>query len=479
MRRRTLLQSLAIGLTTGAITPLLGRAQDTRGYMRLFQGPMVGATTPTSISLWMRAANAADLVVEYGTDPTLATFTATSPVAVSAAEDYTATINLRGLLPSTTYFYRVKVGGDEDRYLGAKPPFAVRTPPPAGAKGRLRIAFGSCARVQAHPEQPVWDAVKDADPDLFLWLGDNVYHDTLEPRIMDEMWRWQRRVPGLERFQRHVSQLAIWDDHDYALNNSDRTNPVKELALASFKRHWANPAYGLPGAPGVFFRHAVGDVELFMLDGRWNRAPAREPDGPGKTKLGAAQKAWLLQGLKASRATFKIIAAGGGWTVAKGPAGDAWSAFMTERNEIFDFIAREGVTGVVLLSGDTHVGELNAIPWSDRGGYDLYELVSSPLAQDRRTSWLERRPELRMREVYVGDNNFGVIDVDTTKPDPTITLNLMDTRGNAVWSPLTLALSDLRPGVRSWERKIGALSRDRLRQVQEGKDYYHPDLRRD
>ena len=39
-----------------------------------------------------------------------------------------------------------------------------------------RIAFGSCLK-QDRP-QPVWDAVLEADPDLFVFLGDNVYADT-------------------------------------------------------------------------------------------------------------------------------------------------------------------------------------------------------------------------------------------------------------------------------------------------------------
>lgn len=116
---------------------------------------------------------------------------------------------------------------------------------------------------------------------------------------------------------------------------------------------------------------------------------------------------------------------------------------------------------------------------SQQGGYDLYELVSSPLAQDPRTNWLERRPEMRMREVYVGDCNFGAIEFDTTLPDPEVRLNLIDTRGNLVWDTLVLKASELRNGVKSWDRKIDRLSRERLEAQQAGADYYRPDLSRD
>ena len=40
-----------------------------------------------------------------------------------------------------------------------------------------------------------------------------------------------------------------------------------------------------------------------------------------------------------------------------------------------DFIRDNEIAGVVLLSGDSHIGELNVIPWSERGGYDLYDPI--------------------------------------------------------------------------------------------------------
>jgi alkaline phosphatase D len=445
------------------------------GYYRLMHGPMLGAPGPDQIELWMRTSSAVSVVVEYATDPGLRDSRRTAPAAASAATDFVARVRLTGLQPDTTYYYRLWLSGLPDRYLKEQEPFAFRTAAPIGAKGRYRVAFGSCARIQLYPEQLIWDAVDDWRPDLFLWRGDNVYHDTLEPQIMDEMYRWQRKVPNLERLQRRVPQLAIWDDHDYALNDSDRNNPAKKLAMESFKRYWANPAYGLPDVPGVFFRHAHGNVDLFMLDGRWYRDPIEQPDGPQKTLLGRRQLTWLKDELKASRATFKLLVSGSGWSTAKGPAGDAWSAYLHERDELFEFIRREGIEGVVLLSGDTHVGELNAIPWSERGGYDLYELVSSPLAQDTRTTWLDRRPEMRMREVFVGSQNFGAVEIDTTADDPTVSLNVIDARGNRAWTPLVIKASELRNGVRSWERKIDSVSRSRLESMRQGKDYYTPD----
>ena len=106
-----------------------------------------------------------------------------------------------------------------------------------------------------------------------------------------------------------------------------------------------------------------------------------------------------------------------------------------------------------MLSGDTHVGELNAIPWSDNGGYDFYDLVSSPLAQDSagdpRTG---RKPELRIRPIYFGLSVFGLIEFDLTG-DPTLRFNLVNEYGNVVWRPFEIAASELQNGIQSWPEK--------------------------
>ena len=158
--------------------------------------------------------------------------------------------------------------------------------------------------------------------------------------------------------------------------------------------------------------------------------------------LGAAQLAWLEAGLRASRAPFKLLVSGSGWSMADGPQGDTWAAFRHERDRLFDFIRDQRIEGVVLLSGDSHIGELNCIRWSERGGYDLYDLVSSPLAQGTSISFASQTPEHRVRPVYSGGVNFGVLDF-VWEPEPRLHFTLRNARGEPVWKPLTLAASEL------------------------------------
>jgi len=435
-------------LATALLRPLRSFAA-APGYPRLMEGPMIGATGADSITFWGRASGEFEVEVEYSTDRFFGATRKSAPVRASAEDDFTVRIAVGGLAPATRYYYRLLVDGIPDRYRLT--PFAARTAPAGAAP--FRLAFGSCARHQLDAEQPIFRAIAAAEPDLFFWLGDNIYADSTSEWVFAEDYRRQRAVASTLPLMRSVPQLAIWDDHDFGLNNSDRTNPVRDASLAAFRNYWANPAYGQADDPGVYFQYAWGGVDFFMLDGRYNRAPNQDPDGPDKTMLGRRQGEWLRESLRASRAPFKVLACGSGWSSEDGPTGDTWGAFPTERNALFDFIRDERIEGVLLISGDTHFGEVNCIPWSERGGYDLYDFVSSPLAQATGTSFLDAEPEIRIRLPWFRSVNFGLLDF-TWEPEPRVTFTLRDLRGDSAWAPITLAAAELKNGVSTWPARI-------------------------
>ncbi len=437
-------------LATALLRPIRALAA-APGYPRLMEGPMIGATTANAVTFWGRASGEFDVVVEYSTDRNLQDAVQSAPVRAKAADDHTVRITVTGLAPETRYYYRLLVDGVPDRYRLT--PFATRTAPAGAAP--FRLAFGSCARHQLDAEQPIFRAIGAAEPDVFFWLGDNIYADSASEWVFAEDYRRQRSIATTLPVLRSVPQLAIWDDHDFGLNNSDATNPSREASLAAFRNYWANPGYGLPDAPGVFFQYAYGGVDFFMLDGRYNRTPNQGPDGPEKTLLGRRQGEWLREALSASRAPFKVLACGSGWSSEDGPTGDTWAAFLTERNALFDFIRDQRIEGVLLISGDTHFGEVNCIPWSEHGGYDLYDFVSSPLAQMTGTSFLDAEPEVRIRLPWFRSVNFGLLDFEW-EPEPKVSFTLRDIRGDRAWEPVTLTPGELRNGVSTWPAKIDA-----------------------
>ncbi len=428
------------------------------GKPRVMLGPMLGATTPTSAKIWLRlSGDYFDAAVQVTDEPHAAIPVWRDAAVVRAAEadDFTTVASLEGLKPGRRYGYRLRVDGDADRYLRRLPPFAFKTAPEGPA--RFRVAFGSCARVQDDPIQPIWNGVRLNEPDLMFWLGDNIYGDSLNPEIIASEWRRQRFVPSFQPLGRSVSQLATWDDHDFGLDNFDRTNPIKTDTLRIFHQYWANPSAGLPDTPGVFFTHSFGGVDFFFLDGRYHRSPNSDEDGPDKTMLGAGQLAWLKAGLKASRAPFKVLISGGGWSKLKGPGGDAWSGFLHERDALFDFIRDEAISGVLLLSGDTHFPYVAGIPRAQTGGYDLYDFCSSALAQVVNGSvgrvsdrLAHMAPDVFVRAPVLNLNNAGVLDFDLTQSPARASFTVVDVNGRSVWGErLTLTADQLVNGAPS------------------------------
>ncbi|MBD2840976.1 alkaline phosphatase D family protein [Erythrobacter rubeus] len=446
----------ALALYTGGHIPASALDRSDFGTPRLLLGPMMGDTGADYATIWMMASGPFSLVVEYARDAEMTDAARVPVIRPDPAQDHVVVARLTSLEPLTEYFYRVLVEGERDRYRRGMPLGKFRTAPAAGSESAFSLAFGSCARIQQDAKQPIWNAIADAKPDFFLWLGDNIYADSRDPSVIALEYHRQRGVPSYQRVGRDVPQLAVWDDHDFALNDHDRTNPVKVEALEAFKRNWANPSYGLADAPGVFFQKTIGAVDLFCLDSRYHRDPNTQPDRPGKTLLGERQREWLMDGLKQSNAIFKVLACGSGWTTAKGPGGDSWASFLSERDELLRFIRDERIEGIILVSGDTHVAEFNCIPQSVEGGYDLFECVSSPLAQRPSQSWLERTPDIRMVTPYNMSSNFGMLDFDFDGPS-TATFSVRDLWGRQAWPPFVIAEDMLKMGVTSW-RELSRLS---------------------
>jgi phosphodiesterase/alkaline phosphatase D-like protein len=86
-------------------------------------------------------------------------------------------------------------------------------------KELTRIVWGSCCH-QDKP-QPIWDPLNDFKPDLFIMLGDNIYADTTDMTVMAHKYQMLGNQPGFKRVRAHCPVVAIWDDHDYGVNDEE------------------------------------------------------------------------------------------------------------------------------------------------------------------------------------------------------------------------------------------------------------------
>ena len=88
-----------------------------------------------------------------------------------------------------------------------------------------KIAFGSCAEETKH--QPVLDLVVKHKPDIFVYLGDNIYADTKDMKVMQAKYDSLAAKPEFQRLKKSIPLFATWDDHDYGWNDIGKYYPFK------------------------------------------------------------------------------------------------------------------------------------------------------------------------------------------------------------------------------------------------------------
>ena len=384
-------------------------------------GPLTGDVRANQLTLWMYAPIKSKCTFSYRVegsskaDAKTGELTALSNQAAKVPGQILKS-TVVGLSPNTAYQYQVTIDGKADpSWKGS-----FKTAPLEGTPTAFRMAITSCMHIKR--AQRSWNLLLAEQPDLHLTVGDTHYADTTDPTIQLQHHVAYRRKKEFANVLRQVPTYAIWDDHDYGPNNSDGTAEGKEFSLAGWKQAWPNPASGTPDTPGAFFKFSRGDVDFFVVDGRYHRSPNELPDNDKKRMLGDAQFEWLLSGLKNSKAKFKIIASG---SVLHHSKVDGWRIFTFSRHRLFDAIKKHKISGVMYIGGDMHQSLVWQHHESDRVGYPMIEIMSSGITNGK-------------------DLSFATIDFDTTVDDPTARVRIIYGRGKKVNTDKTWKLSQLK-----------------------------------
>lgn len=401
----------------------------------LVHGPLLGVMTDHGVRIWVRTFEASPIRVEvYPADAADVKTRATAAGITRSDKDFTVVLEVDGLKPATDYVYDLVV---DNRRLENAGQF--RTFPKPGSPARFRVAFGGGA-AYTPPKEFMWATIQRAQPDALVLLGDNVYIDHPEQPAVQRYCYYRRQShPFFRELTANVPVYAIWDDHDFIRNDAwggpQTHTPVwKPNVWRVFQENWNNPAYGDgPAQPGCWFSFSIGDVDFFLLDGRYYRT---DPKSPSPSMLGPVQKEWLFRRLSRSQAVFKILASPVPWSKGTKPGSlDTWDGYAEEREEIFRFVESQKIPGVFLLSADRHRSDAWKIERPD--GYDLYEFESSRLTNIHSHRTL---PEALFS--YNEKCSFGMLEFDTTRPDPQVTYRIVNIDGKPIYS-LTLRRSRL------------------------------------
>lgn len=303
------------------------------------------------------------------------------------------------------------------------------------APRRFRVAFGSCAK-QSKP-QPIWRAIGAAQPDLFVFLGDNLYADARDEATLRQRYVEFQNVKPLQDFRRAVPHVAIWDDHDFGDDDEGGDYPLKRLSQQLFCDAWNEPADSPrrrnDGVYASYVVEAFGRrIQVILPDLRFNRTALTAdpklkssyaamvlraklsgqpmkgwyvPDHrPEAEILGEAQWQWLEAQLRVPAdvrligSSVQFAADGSGW--------ECWSNFPRERARLIELMRKTGAEGVVFISGDMHYAELSSVDVD--GGYPLWDATSSGLTE----VWDIPTPNRNRRSTVMAELNFGMIDIE-------------------------------------------------------------------
>lgn len=228
-----------------------------------------------------------------------------------------------------------------------------------------KYGLGSC--LDQSLEQVIWPAIKDEKLDGFIFLGDNVYGDQPNGKLLKMKNAYQIQKNKLPKWLMQDKEiLAVWDDHDFGLNDGGKDYSYKEEAQKMFLNFW-EIAENDPRnfREGLYFkkeRNVDGtEIEIIALDTRYFRSKlngkknAYEPNkNPQATILGNTQWDWFESSIANSSARLIIILSSI-QVLATDHSYEKWANFPLERSKLIRILSEAALDKtVIVVSGDRH-----------------------------------------------------------------------------------------------------------------------------
>lgn len=307
-----------------------------------------------------------------------------------------------------------------------------------------RIAFGSCA--EETKRQPILELVVKHKPDLFVYLGDNIYGDTRDTNVLRAKYDSLAAKPEFKLLKNSTRILATWDDHDYGENDAGKYYPFRQASKNIFLDFFEEPRNSerrkREGIYTSYMFDAGGrKLQLILLDSRSFRSDLRLYRGElsrdprffypldyyphqlvDSVLLGESQWAWLEQELR-KPADLRVIGSGTQFGISYNGY-EAWANFPHEQKRMLELIKKTKAGGVMFITGDVHYAEISKLEYP--GLYPIYDVTSSGLT----STWLFPTPNENRIEGPVMDNHFGLITIDWSQKDPAIKMEIWDIRDN-------------------------------------------------
>jgi alkaline phosphatase D len=422
--------------TLSAMTPMTGQESLLRS------GPMVSYSTMKEVKLWVQTTEPAAIYLVYWDKNAPETKFHTAVVRSSRSMGCAAHLVADALEPGNRYAYELFIN---DERVDRPYPLEFQSQPIwlwRGDAPDFRFATGSCAYINEEkydrPGQPyggeyqIFESIHRSAPDFMLWLGDNVYlreADWNSETGILHRFTHTRSTPEMQPMLANMHHYAIWDDHDFGPNNSDRSYHKKRFTEKVFKHFYPGLSYIFDEGTTSYFQWADG--EFFLLDNRFWRTPNKRSDIVVHEILGKEQMEWLIDALVNSYAPFKFVVMGGQFLSTVEEHERYIHIAPEERQYLLDKIAELRINGVVFITGDVHHTELSR--YDLPGGYPIYDLTVSPLTSGVAGKGAEANT-LQVPGTLVKDRNYAIVDITGKRRERTLKIAVYDSDGKVLWT---------------------------------------------
>jgi alkaline phosphatase D len=370
-------------------------------------GVASGDPLPDRVVIWTRSDGPARLRWEVAEGPDFQSVVGSGSVMATADSDFCVSVDVDGLEPGTSYWYRFQTSDGEWSPVGRAKTL------PVGDARHIRFAVVSCAKFNAGFFNGYARIADRDDLDFVLHLGDYIYEASetppanqtpgagigrpFEPRhecvtLNDYRTRYAqyRADPDAQAMHAARPLISTMDDHELAdggwrdgadnhVEERDGPWPVRRAAAFQARREWLPQRLPDPHDPLRIYRSiAFGDLaDMFVIDTRSRRdqpVHGAGADDPARSQLGLEQRDWLFDGLKASTAQWRLLAnssiLGRTWSPGMprelheglsylklihksgtGPDADQWEGYPYERDQLIGRLTRPNTA---VISGDIH-----------------------------------------------------------------------------------------------------------------------------